>query len=68
MKVAYNLDMLYEDIVIETDMVKSNKVYKAISEKISQDTLVHVYQAFLSEAHGIELKLFKYIQLGFKIR
>jgi probable DNA metabolism protein len=26
-----------------------------------------VYQAFLSEAHGIELKLFKYIQLGFKI-
>lgn len=36
-------------------------------EKISRDTLVYVYQAFLSEAPGIELKLFKYIQLGFKI-
>jgi len=63
----YNFDMLYEDIVIETDMNKSNKVYKAIIEKISQDTLFHVYQAFLSEEYGVELKLFKYIQIGFKL-
>ena len=59
--------MIYEDKVIETDLVKSNKVYKAILEKISEDTLIHVYQAFLSEVQGIELKLFKYIQLGFKL-
>ena len=26
-----------------------------------------MYQSFLSEAQGIELKLLKYIQLGFKI-
>ena len=64
---SYNFNMLYEDIVIETDIVKSNKVYKAILEKISEDTLIHVYQAFLSEEQGIELKLFKYIQLGFKL-
>ncbi|MBU3190429.1 TIGR03915 family putative DNA repair protein [Clostridium bowmanii] len=63
----YNFNILYNDILIETDMVKSNKVYMAILEKISQDTLSHVYQAFLSEAQGIELKLFKYIQIGFKI-
>lgn len=64
---SYNINMLFQDEVIETDTIKSNKVYKAIVEKISNDTLVHVYQAFLSEKPGIELKLFKYIQLGFKI-
>lgn len=63
----YNFNILYEDIVIKTDLVKSNKVYKSIFEKISEDTLIHVYQAFLSEGDGIELKLFKYIQLGFKL-
>ncbi len=64
---SYNFNILYEDKVIETDMVKSTKVYKAILEKISEDTLIHVYQAFLSEVPGIELKLYKYIQMGFKI-
>ncbi|MBZ9635440.1 TIGR03915 family putative DNA repair protein [Clostridium sp. FP1] len=63
----YNFNILYEDIVIGTDMAKSGKVYRAILEKISQDTLVYVYQAFLSEEHGIELNLFRYIQLGFKL-
>jgi probable DNA metabolism protein len=64
---TYNFSMLYEDKVIETDLVKSDKVYKAIVEKISEDTLIHVYQAFLSEVAGIEFKLFRYIQLGFKL-
>lgn len=64
---TYNLNILYEDKVTETDMVKSNKVYGAILEKISEDTLIHVYQGFLSEAPGIELKLFKYVQMGFKL-
>ncbi|GCD10644.1 TIGR03915 family putative DNA repair protein [Clostridium tagluense] len=63
----YNFNILYEDIVIGTDMAKSGKVYRAILEKISQDTLVYVYQAFLSEEDGIELNLFRYIQLGFKL-
>lgn len=64
---SYSFNILYEDIVIVTDMVKSGKVYKAILEKISEDTLIHVYQAFLSEKVGIELQLFKYIQLGFNM-
>ena len=64
---SYNFNMLYEDKVIETDFVKCNKVNIAILEKISEDTLIHVYQAFLSEETGIELKLFKYIQLGFRL-
>jgi probable DNA metabolism protein len=64
---TYNFNMLFDDKVIETDAVKYDKVYKAILEKISEDTLIHVYQAFLSEVPGIELKLFKYIKLGFKL-
>ena len=63
----YNFDMIYNDKFIENDIVKSNKVSKAIVEKISKDALIHVYQAFLSEVQGIELILFKYIQLGFKL-
>ena len=63
----YNFNVLYEDKIIETDLANSNKVYKAILEKISEDTLIHVYQGFLSESPGIELKLLKYIQLGFKM-
>jgi len=63
----YTIDMLYEDKHIETDIVKSNKVSEAITNKISNDALINVYQAFLSEAIGIEFKLFKYIQLGFRI-
>jgi len=64
---CYNFSILYEDEVIITDMIKSNKVYKAILEKISEDALVHVYQAFLSEQAGLEIKLYRYIQLGFKL-
>ncbi|MBU3091976.1 TIGR03915 family putative DNA repair protein [Clostridium sp. CF011] len=63
----YTFDMIYKDKFIETDIIKSNKVSKSILEKISKDALIHVYQAFLSEVQGIELILFKYIQLGFKL-
>ena len=64
---SYTFDMIYEDKLIETDIVKSKKVSRAILVKISKDALIHVYQAFLSDVQGIELKLFKYIQLGFKL-
>ena len=64
---SYSPNMLFDDNIIISDMAKSNKVSKAIAQKISKDTLIHVYQAILSEAEGIELKSLKYIQLGFKI-
>lgn len=64
---TYNFNILFEDKVIETDMVKSKKVYDAIVEKISEDTLINVYQGFLSESREIELKLLKYVQMGFKL-
>lgn len=63
----YNVDLIHQDKIIETDTIKSQKVHKAILEKISEDTLIHVYKAFLSEIKGIEILLFKYIRLGFKM-
>ena len=63
----YTFNLLFDDNIIISDPVKSNKVSKAIVQKISTETLIHVYQSFLSEVQGIELKLLKYIQLGFKI-
>ena len=65
-KDRYTSSLLFHDNIIISDIVKSNKVSKAIAQKISKETLIHVYQCFLSEAQGIELKLLKYIQLGFK--
>lgn len=64
---TYNYNILFEDKVIEMDIGKSNKVQSAILEKISEDALIHIYQGFLSEDLGIELKLLKYIQMGFKL-
>ena len=64
---SYTYDLLYEDKVIETDITKSNKVHTAILEKISEDTLIHVYRGFLSEKATIEIKILKYIQLGFRL-
>lgn len=63
----YTSNLLFNDNIIISDTIKSNKVSKAIANKISKDTLIHVYQCFLSEAEGIELKLLKYIQLGFRM-
>ena len=64
---VYDFDILYEDKFIETDIMKSCKVCDAITQKISEDALIHLYQGFLSEVQGIELKLFKYVKLGFKL-
>jgi probable DNA metabolism protein len=63
----YNIDMLYEDKLVQTDVIKSNKVHAAIINKISKDSMILIYQAFLSETVGMEFKLFKYIKIGFKL-
>lgn len=60
-------NILFEDNIIISDNVQSNKVSRAILDKISKEALINVYQSFLSENPGIEMKLFTYIQLGFRI-
>ncbi|MBU3181642.1 TIGR03915 family putative DNA repair protein [Clostridium psychrophilum] len=64
---SFTFNILFEDNFIISDNVQSNKVSRAILDKISKEALINVYQSFLSEKPGIEMKLFTYIQLGFRI-
>jgi probable DNA metabolism protein len=56
-----------EKIKIKTELDKSDKVYGAIKDKISARSLRQVYLAYLSEEDNVELLIYKYLILGFKI-
>lgn len=60
-------NLLSEPIYINTDIEKSQKVEKAIKEKISTNALNNIYFAFLSEIEGSSTKIYTYIKLGFKL-
>ena len=51
---------------IKTDEKKSQTVYQAIKDKISRSDVERVYRVFLSSAPEKEIKLLRYIILGFK--
>ena len=65
--VDYVENFLVEKIYIKTDMEKSQRVYEAIEKKISKDSLKRVFYAYLSELPDSEMKILKYLQIGFKI-
>ncbi|KAB3534708.1 DNA metabolism protein [Alkaliphilus pronyensis] len=52
---------------IETDEVKSNKVYDAIVKKVSKEALRHVYHAFLSETVDAPTIIYRYLTIAFKM-
>lgn len=58
---------LTEPIYIETDIVKSAKVYNAILEKISHEAMRYIFYVFLSELKDSSTFIYKYIKLGFNI-
>jgi len=60
-------DFLTESVSIYTDPEKSSKVYKAIREKISQQSLVHIYNVFLTELEDSGTWVYEYVKFGFKI-
>lgn len=60
-------NFLVEKVFIQTDREKSNKVYVAIENKISEEALRKVFYAYLSELPRHGITILKYIQLGFKI-
>jgi probable DNA metabolism protein len=65
----YNLqqDLLASYVFIKTDPVKSDRVYKSIQRKISQDSLKNIYHVFLSEHPDAATLIYKYLKLGFKM-
>lgn len=54
-------------VEIATDSAKAEKVYVSIKKKISAQALFHVSYAFLSEAKGMEMDIYRYLRLGWKI-
>ncbi len=60
-------NFLVEKIYMETDREKAEKVYVAIENKISKESLVKVFYAYLSELPRHGINILKYLELGFKV-
>ena len=62
----YQLDFCHYAKAVETDPAKAARVQKAIETKISKWDARRVYQAFCSNEPEKEMKLLRYIALGFE--
>ncbi|MGE5614755.1 MAG: TIGR03915 family putative DNA repair protein [Bacillota bacterium] len=58
-------DLLASYVFIKTNPVKSDRVYRSVREKISQDSLKNIYHVFLSEHPDAATLIYKYLKLGF---
>lgn len=58
--------LLEPPLYINTDMDKYNKVYNAILNKISQDSLETIYNVYLSEVNDFEMLILSFVKFGFK--
>lgn len=52
---------------IETDHKKSDRVYKSIVERMSQNAIEILYRAYLHEHPDIGIAIYHYIKIGLKI-
>lgn len=59
--------LLLECVQITTDTIKSDKVYSAIKDKISEETLENVFYVYLSETQNSGRIVLDYVRLGFKL-
>jgi probable DNA metabolism protein len=63
---GYQRSLLVPCRIIATDETKAEKVYAAIEHKISKHDIRRVYLVFCSCVPEKEMKLLRYIRLGFK--
>lgn len=63
---CYQPGFLYESREVVTDTAKADKVYQAIRNKISEYDLRSVYRAWLSCDPEKEMKILRYVVLGFR--
>ncbi|MGE4282884.1 MAG: TIGR03915 family putative DNA repair protein [Clostridia bacterium] len=56
-----------QNIYIETDEQKADKVYQSIKKKISPQALQHVFYVFLSEMDGAETWIYQYLKFGWEV-
>lgn len=59
--------LLLEYVQIATDVKKSNKVYSAIRDKISEETLENIFYIYISETENLGKLILDYVRLGFKL-
>lgn len=60
-------NLISEEQYIFTDVLKSQKVKKAIQDKISRTAFHRIYTAHLSESSHHEMSVLHYLILGFKV-
>jgi probable DNA metabolism protein len=58
---------IHEEIQVKTDLEKAEKVYIAIRDKISTESLRKVYYVFLSDIEESGIWIYQYVKLGWKI-
>lgn len=59
--------LLDENVYILTDPEKSDRVYRSIVEKISEECLQNIYHVFLSELADAGTWIYQYLRLGWKM-
>lgn len=62
----YQPSFLNTSMEVETDITKADIVYEAIGRKISSYDLRRIYKAFLSNDGEKEMKILRYVVMGFK--
>jgi probable DNA metabolism protein len=62
----YQSNMLSAFKLVETDERQAARVYAAIENKISTHDMKRIYMVFRSSVTGREMKLLRYIRLGFR--
>ena len=62
----YQPSFLQDSFVVRTDRLKADRVYQAIRRKISEYDLRAVYRAYLSCDPEKEMKILRYVVLGFR--
>lgn len=63
--VHQQISLVDEQIPVETDFVKSKRVYQAIREKISPTALEKAYHVYLTETEESGMMIYEYVKLGF---
>ncbi|MDD4199914.1 MAG: TIGR03915 family putative DNA repair protein [Eubacteriales bacterium] len=65
-KGEYQPSLLHDCMYVETDGAKASRVYEAIEKKINSYALKTVYRAYLSNDPHKEMKILRYLVLGFR--
>lgn len=66
-KLVYEANLIDEVIIINSDNTKFEKVYNAIKNKISKQSLNKIYYVFLSELKESSNMIYAYLRIGFKL-